>query len=212
MLAAFYRLTNFLHGIFISFLSSLHIVEMIMNGKNENAITLWQCFRWCTVDQELHVICLYVASVFYFISLFFLIFICNWHLIVEACMFLLFSLCRLASGNCSLHSTKACVHKKMHYNETMQNEMWFAPCCSSNRAGPAVWTSLSPSPLHSSLHSVMLFGNSDPPVLVICLPDTRWLERTLTRWFSWCMLVTKCHEVHASRSWLLSSLVLPPQV
>lgn len=71
MLAAFYRLTNFLHGIFISFLSSLHIVEMIMNGKNENAITLWQCFRWCTVDQELHVICLYVASVLYFLSLFF---------------------------------------------------------------------------------------------------------------------------------------------
>lgn len=71
MLAAFYRLTSFLHGIFISFLSSLHIVEMIMNGKNENAITLWQCFRWCTVDQELHVICLYVASVFYFISLLF---------------------------------------------------------------------------------------------------------------------------------------------
>lgn len=155
----------------------------------------------------------YMLHLFSILSpFFFLIFICNWHLIVEACMFLLFSLCRLASGNCSLHSTKACVHKKMHYNETMQNEMWFAPCCSSNRAGPAVWTSLSPSPLHSSLHSVMLFGNSDPPVLVICLPDTRWLERTLTRWFSWCMLVTKCHEVHASRSWLLSSLVLPPQV
>lgn len=52
MLEAFYRLTNFLRGIFISFLSSLHIVEMIMNGKYENAITLWQCFRWCTLDKN----------------------------------------------------------------------------------------------------------------------------------------------------------------
>lgn len=36
----------------------------------------------------------------------------------------------------------------------------------------------------------IFFCNSVPPVLVICLPDTRWLERTITRWFSWCMLVT----------------------